>query len=294
MMSTGSRLLATHQAKWVQTPSRLTSARPPPGAFQHRSSMKHPQSSSYQDSFGRRLFAWYSQKLNTHPLLTKSLTGATIAAAGDVLCQAGTSDNKRSFWTQGWDMRRSFHFFLLGWTFVAPTSHYWYGNLAVHPWTKGQSFVQISKRVLLDQFVWSPVFFVLWLSGFWGLEKNGQLTASELKKDLTLALPDVMVANWILWIPCQYANCECRFWCPVKSFYLVQVGSSQTSLPSFFVVYAVPVKYQVLFTNVVELAWNAYLSFATEGEGHDHERGSAEEKQGGPPAKSNGEEIQFS
>lgn len=208
----------------------LTNARPPPGAPQHvrgyRSSLTHPYfanpnvgmvqvvesaESASGEPFWRQFFSWYSQKLNTHPLLTKSLTGAVIAAAGDVLCQAGTykDQDKRSFWTGGgWDLRRSLNFFLLGLTFVAPTSHYWYGNLAVHPWTKGQSFVQISKRVALDQFVWSPVFFVIWLTGFWGLERNGNVTGQELKTDLTLALPDVMVANWILWIPCQYANCK--------------------------------------------------------------------------------------
>ena len=46
---------------------------------------------------------------------------------------------------------------------------------------------------------------------------------------------------------------------------------------SFLQFYAVPVKYQVLFTNVVELVWNAYLSFATEGGGHGH--GGGESKQ---------------
>lgn len=44
-------------------------------------------------------------------------------------------------------------------------------------------------------------------------------------------------------------------------------------------VYAVPVKYQVLFTNLVELVWNAYLSFATEGGGHGHGGGEKQIEQ---------------
>ncbi|CAB9502417.1 Peroxisomal membrane protein 2 [Seminavis robusta] len=200
------------------------------------------QVQSARQSWWQQFKSWYSDKLVTHPLMTKGLTGAIIAATGDVLCQAGTftpTDGKKtSFWLHGWDVRRSFHFFVLGLTFVAPTSHYWYGGMAVHPWTRGQSFYQISKRVALDQFVWTPVFFVIWLSGFWTMEANGHVTGNQIQNQLTTHLPDVMMANWLLWIPAQYLN-----------------------------FYACPVKFQVLFTNVVELAWNAYLSFATSGEG---------------------------
>lgn len=44
--------------------------------------------------------------------------------------------------------------------------------------------------------------------------------------------------SWALWIPAQAVN-----------FYFM------------------PVKFQVLFTNVFELLWNAYLSFAAAGKG---------------------------
>ena len=64
----------------------------------------------------------------------------------------------------------------------------------------------------------------------------------DLPKGMMQHLPDVMVANWILWTPAQFIN-----------------------------FYAVPVKYQVLFTNFVELLWNAYLSFAAAGKSaHSH------------------------
>jgi hypothetical protein len=263
------RVLIANNAKLAQRRVVVSQARPHRRAPQHvrgyRSSLQNPYfanpgmlvesppCSGHQDyqSFWQQAFRWYSEKLTTHPLLTKGLTGGIIAAAGDLLCQAGTykepeDGTKRSFWNGGWDVKRSLNFAILGLTFVAPTSHYWYGKLAVHPWSKGQSFAQISKRVALDQFLWSPVFFVIWLAGFWGLEKDGNITSKELKNDLAVALPDIMVANWILWIPCQYAN-----------------------------FYAVPVKYQVLFCNVVELVWNAYMSFATSG-GGGHGGGGAE------------------
>lgn len=258
----------------------ITKASPPPGAARHvrsyKTTLKKPYFSNeippppaealeQPGSVFHRFFRWYSKKLSTHPLLTKSLTGALIAAAGDVLCQAGTyqvptstndtnDGNKEqedeesmtllakleSFCKHGWDYERSFHFFLLGLTFVAPTSHYWYGGLAKHPWTKGRTFGPITKRVILDQFVWSPIFFVIWLGGFWSLQDHA-VDVPKTQRQLAQELPGVMVANWILWIPAQYLN-----------------------------FYACPVKFQVLFTNVVELAWNAYLSFATSGGGHGH------------------------
>jgi len=227
-----------------------------------------PRGVTERQSVMKRAFDWYSEKLSTHPLLTKSLTGAIIAAAGDVMCQAGTytptkkdkegtsirtvtitaSSNSsssigkwlESFWQEGWDYRRSLHFFILGFVFVAPTSHYWYGGMAKHAWTRGQSFKQISKRVVLDQFVWTPVFFVIWLGGFWSMEAN-EVNLSHLQEQLTTSLPDIMVANWILWIPAQYIN-----------------------------FYACPVKFQVLFVNLIELGWNCYLSFAASGGGHGH------------------------
>ena len=255
----------------------LTRAKPRKGKNQHvrsyQSSLKNPYyaadstllqrraAGAASVSFMKRAFQWYSEKLSTHPLLTKSLTGAIIAAAGDVLCQAGTfspktststNDEKKStldtirdsmeefFQGGGWDYRRSFHFFVLGLTFVAPTSHYWYGGMAKHAWTRGQSMKQITKRVALDQFVWTPVFFVIWLGGFWSMEA-GEINTSRLSQQLTDSLPEVMVANWILWIPAQYLN-----------------------------FYACPVKFQVLFVNLIELGWNCYLSFAASGGGHGH------------------------
>jgi hypothetical protein len=186
--------------------------------------------------FWQRVFQWYSRKLSTHPLITKSLTSAIIAGLGDVLCQATmhtsppptptptthsneneeekSKDGKdgmiesggnssinsinmwvHSFWTTGWDAQCTCIFALLGFTFVAPTSHFWYDCLARHPWTLGQSLTRISKRVFLDQFIWTPVFFVIWLISFWSLQDiaataaaaNSATAADTNKSDTTPA-----------------------------------------------------------------------------------------------------------
>jgi FtsH-binding integral membrane protein len=51
---------------------------------------------------------------------------------------------------------------------------------------------------------------------------------------LRASVPDIVVANWALWVPAQFVN---------------------------FAV--VPLKFQVLYSNVVALVWNVYLSYTT-------------------------------
>ena len=69
---------------------------------------------------------------------------------------------------------------------------------------------------------------------------------AEIQQALVREYAGVMKANWLLWIPAQLANFK-----------------------------LVPLKYQVLFTNVVELVWNAFLSYAATGKGDDNQPGNA-------------------
>ena len=54
----------------------------------------------------------------------------------------------------------------------------------------------------------------------------------DIVRQLQAALPDMIVAGWTLWIPAMSINFS-----------------------------IVPIKYQVLFSNVVALVWNVYLSY---------------------------------
>ena len=58
---------------------------------------------------------------------------------------------------------------------------------------------------------------------------------SKLPERLKENVPPIVMANWALWIPAQGVN-----------FYLL------------------PVKYHLLFSNFVALAWNAYLSYSNQ------------------------------
>lgn len=174
---------------------------------------------------------WYSKSLDEQPLLTKAVTCGFLAAGGDLICQRfierQEGEGFSRFW-QRWDRLRTLRFGILGVTLVAPAIHYWYGALAA--WVPGKSVVDALKRVALDQFVFTPLFVPVFVSSLATLEGR----VDGLFTRLVDSVPGIVAANWALWIPAQSLN-----------FYFT------------------PVKYQVLFSNVVSLAWNAYLSFKT-------------------------------
>jgi hypothetical protein len=165
---------------------------------------------------------WYSQKLDSHPLVTKCLTGCLILGNGDVLSQFIEGEDT-------WDVARTARFAFIGLVFEAPALHYWYQYLKkVFP---GRTAKPIAQRVLWDQLAFNPPYLVIFLSMVWKLEgkENG-----ELPDLMESTLPSAMIANWLVWTPVQ-----------------------------IFTFGWVPGKYQVLATNVVALAWNAYLSFCS-------------------------------
>jgi hypothetical protein len=104
--------------------------------------------------------------------------------------------------------------------------------------------------VLLDQLAFAPLFNAAWLSCLRLLEalapdrsgrrpSGGRGSAmAEAIRDLPRAVrddvPGIVMANWALWVPAQAVNFAC-----------------------------VPLRFQVLYSNVVALAWNAYLSHRT-------------------------------
>jgi hypothetical protein len=94
-----------------------------------------PSFSSSNNNPLARAFRWYSDKLESHPILTKSLTAATIGASGDVLCQyyidkpekekakanTGEHDTTQALWW--FQPERTGRFFLLGAVLVGPWCH---------------------------------------------------------------------------------------------------------------------------------------------------------------------------
>ncbi|XP_021901244.1 protein SYM1 [Carica papaya] len=83
-------------------------------------------------------------------------------------------------------------------------------------------------RLLVDQFIFAPVFIGVFLSSLLTLEGRPSQIVPKLQQEWFSSV----LANWQLWIPFQFFNF--RF---------------------------VPQQFQVLAANVIALIWNVILSF---------------------------------
>lgn len=154
-------------------------------------------------------------------LAPQAISSALISGLGDAACQLVLEKRDEL------DVRRLSIFTALGGVMVGPTLHAWYSFL--HTNVPGATASSIGKRLLLDQFIFAPLFipsFMVVLSACEGAEDPFQLAKSSWA--------DAVVTNWRLWIPAQVIN-----------FGVVK--------PHF----------QVLFANGVAVVWNVYLSWTS-------------------------------
>ncbi|KAF0695243.1 Aste57867_13935 [Aphanomyces stellatus] len=174
------------------------------------------------------LWQQYMHLLEKYPLTTKALTSSVIAGTGDVLCQT-------AFESKPFDVQRFATFTALGGVFIAPTLHVWYGflNRAI----TGTAKAAVASRLVLDQFVFAPTF----MASFFGVllvvtpsdpASEGDSLAKRFQDKLNRDWWPAVQTNWVVWIPAQLCN-----------FALV------------------PPALQVLFSNVIGLFWNAYMSY---------------------------------
>ncbi|PVH61355.1 hypothetical protein PAHAL_3G016800 [Panicum hallii] len=168
----------------------------------------------------RFYLAWYLMSLDKNPIATKAVTSAVLTLAGDLICQL-VIDRVPEL-----DLRRTFVFTFLGLALVGPTLHVWYLYLSKLVTISGASGA--IARLILDQFIFSPIFIGIFMSLLVTLEGKPSLVVPKLKQEWLSSV----LANWQLWIPFQFLN-----------FYFV------------------PQKFQVLAANFVALAWNVILSF---------------------------------
>ncbi|KAL4105437.1 hypothetical protein PRIC1_003501 [Phytophthora ramorum] len=195
-----------------------------------RSALQLQHRSRYSASSGaktsssfRRAWDSYASLLEKHPLRTKIVTGGIIAGLGDVGCQVVLEGKATHV-----DVKRTAIFTLLGGILISPVLHVWYGLLGSK--LPGVSASAVVKRLALDQLAFAPTFLPIFLSSVLALEGNAQKIPDKLRADWW----PVTKANWSVWVPAQILNF--RF---------------------------VPGSMQVLFSNVVGLLWNVYLSYVS-------------------------------
>ena len=187
-----------------------------------------PQPRSFSNNTAaHKAAAWYEAKLESHPIVVKAISSAVIAGAGDLISQGIIERSTTQADSSWWDPWRTARFVGLGAVLVGPLLHHWFGFLAVQ--FPSKSVATLVQRVVVDQFMFSPLFVSVWVSSLWTLE--GHAVSMERMRE---TIPGILVANWMLWIPAQLANFR-----------------------------YVPVQHQVLASNFVALAWNSYLSYST-------------------------------
>lgn len=166
--------------------------------------------------------SWYLMLLEKYPVTTKAVTSALLTFFGDLFCQLVIDKSPKL------DVKRLSMFTLLGLVLVGPTLHFWY--LSLSKLISGSGAYSAGLRLLLDQFLFSPLFIGVFFASLLTLEGRPSEILPKLQQDWFASV----LANWKLWIPFQFVN------------FLV-----------------VPQQLQVLVANVIALAWNVYLSFAS-------------------------------
>ncbi|XP_057812358.1 protein sym-1-like [Salvia miltiorrhiza] len=164
--------------------------------------------------------SWYMSLLAKYPVPTKAVTSAFLTLVGDLTCQL-MIDQAPSL-----DLKRTSIFTLLGLVLVGPTLHFWYLSLSKLITTPGA--YGVLSRLVLDQFLFAPVFIGIFLSTLVTLEGRPSDVIPKLQQEWFSSV----VANWQLWIPFQFLNF--RF---------------------------VPQQFQVLAANFIALVWNVILSY---------------------------------
>jgi len=183
----------------------------------------------YLISLLKNCWKWYDNKLQTHPVVTKSITAAIIVCSGDFCGQSIEQQQHHVSFANEFDISRSFRFFLVGGLLQAPITHYYLGYLdyklppTPSPWT----MITIYK-LLIDQMVFAPIFtaimfiFLDTLQGF-----SCEFQVKHIQNDYITT----MIANWKLWIPAVFINFA---FCPPKL--------------------------RVLYNNIIFFVWSIFLS----------------------------------
>ncbi|XP_015167035.1 protein sym-1 isoform X2 [Solanum tuberosum] len=166
------------------------------------------------------LLAWYLSLLEKYPVWTKAVTSALLTLFGDLICQLWI-DQVASV-----DVKRTLLFTFLGLVLVGPTLHFWYLYLSRLVTTPGVTGTLM--RLVLDQFLFAPIFVGVFLSSLVTLEGRSSQVIPKLQQEWFSSV----LANWQLWIPFQFFNF--RF---------------------------VPQQFQVLAANFIALVWNVILSY---------------------------------
>ena len=170
------------------------------------------------------MFRWYSKMLSEKPLTTRMATWGFLFGLGDLLCQAIEQQEKDDFMI---DKRRLARFSFFGWFLAAPVLNYQYARILpmISPKTTPSA---ILTKLSFDQIIFTPVyisyiFIILALLEGKRIEDGVDSVKNKMRP--------TMIQCWKVWPLVQLINLS-----------------------------LIPVKYNLLVINIVQIWWNAYLS----------------------------------
>ncbi|XP_063216765.1 mpv17-like protein 2 [Bacillus rossius redtenbacheri] len=158
-------------------------------------------------------------------LLTNTVTSGILMAVGDLVQQK--IEMHRKFEKKSvFDWNRTGRMFVVG-LVSGPPQHLFYKVL--DRLVPQQHLYAVTKKVLWDQFVASPMCILIFFFGLGYLEGHnyGEITAEVKEKFLT-----VYLADWLVWVPAQYVN-----------FYFLAP------------------KFRVAYVNFITMLYNVFLSY---------------------------------
>ncbi|XP_077220933.1 uncharacterized protein LOC143854719 [Tasmannia lanceolata] len=176
--------------------------------------------SSYSSRNG--LVSWYMGMIETHPVLTKSLTAGFIFVAADVSSQMITLTSSDSF-----DPIRTLRMAGYGMLISGPSLHLWFNFVSkILP---KRDIVTTLKKLVLGQTVYGPIMTTIFFSVNAGLQgENGSEIVARLKRDLIPTMKNGLV----YWPACDFITFK-----------------------------FIPVRLQPLMSNSFSFLWTIYITY---------------------------------
>lgn len=181
----------------------------------------------------KRLWQDYVWLLTMYPLVTKALTAGFIAFIGDLMAQHFEHNQLHAGAGFVYDRIRSMAVMIDGVFITGPGLHFLYGLLESHIPTSAGGFIPATLHVLLDTFLFDPMFVGSFFCTTAILE--GKSMRREIVPQLEREYWPAVVASWgvsVLFWPLQWACFR----------YL-------------------PLQLRVMTVNVCDVAWTACLSY---------------------------------
>ncbi|KAG3110167.1 hypothetical protein PI124_g11318 [Phytophthora idaei] len=169
----------------------------------------------------------YDRWLQASPLLTKGVTSAILFGLGDRIAQRIEKDDAEQ--RDAGDrhgLHRTARMMVWGGLLFAPIGHGWYNFLEKA--IRGKGTAAVVKKIAADQLIFSPPLSLAFFT-YAGVSEGKPLR--ETVETAVAKLPPTLAVNWTVW-PLVHV-CTFGF---------------------------VPLQYRILFINVVNIGWSAFLS----------------------------------